>query len=71
MNKAYRYEIEPHPSVTGGGWCLRLYEDGQEVGGALFAPVYSDDWDDVEASRLAHDQAVGRGEQWLATRQLG
>lgn len=68
MSKAYRYEIEPRPAAVGSGWCLRLYEDGQEVGGGIFPPTYSDDWDDEEASRLAHAEAQDLGEHWLATR---
>lgn len=32
----YRYEIDPRPAELGGGWRLRLLEDGQEVGGGVF-----------------------------------
>lgn len=32
----YSYEINPRPVELGGGWRLRLIEDGQEVGGGVF-----------------------------------
>ncbi len=31
-----RYEIEARDSALGGGWRLRLLEDGEEVGGGAF-----------------------------------
>jgi hypothetical protein len=33
---SYSYEIEPRPSNLGGGWHLRLLEDGTEIGGGVF-----------------------------------
>ncbi|MFC3279283.1 hypothetical protein ACFOHQ_22380 [Xanthomonas fragariae] len=30
------YEIEPRPIDLGGGWRLRLLQDGEEVGGGVF-----------------------------------
>ncbi len=30
------YEINPRPTELGGGWRLRLFEDGEEVGGGVF-----------------------------------
>lgn len=36
----YSYEITPRPAELGGGWRLRLLEDGQEVGGGVF-PIAS------------------------------
>ncbi|MCY0853091.1 hypothetical protein [Cupriavidus sp. D39] len=32
----YRYEIDSRPTELGGGWRLRLFEDGQEAGGGVF-----------------------------------
>lgn len=32
----YEYELTPRPVDLGGGWKLRLLEDGQEVGGGVF-----------------------------------
>lgn len=30
------YDILPRPDHLGGGWVLRLLEDGEEVGGGVF-----------------------------------
>lgn len=30
------YQIDPRPAELGGGWRLRLIEDGEEVGGGVF-----------------------------------
>lgn len=38
----YCYEINPRPVELGGGWRLRLLEDGEEVGGGVF-PIALDD----------------------------
>lgn len=32
----HSYEINPRPIELGGGWRLRLLEDGKEVGGGVF-----------------------------------
>jgi hypothetical protein len=45
----YSYTVEPRPDHLGGGWRLRLIEDGQEVGGGVFPapardPVEGIDW---------------------------
>jgi len=37
----YSYDITPRPVELGGGWRLRLLEDGDEVGGGVF-PVVPD-----------------------------
>jgi hypothetical protein len=31
-----RYEVEPRPLDLGGGFPLRLFKDGEEVGGGVF-----------------------------------
>lgn len=38
----YAYEITPRAAELGGGWNLRLLEDGEEVGGGVF-PVQADE----------------------------
>jgi hypothetical protein len=38
----YSYEVTPRPAELGGGWRLRLLEDGEEVGGGVF-PVAQDE----------------------------
>lgn len=61
---AYRYEIKKRPEGLGGGYRLRLIEDGQEVGGGVFAPE-----DETEAAELdAHMAAEDEGQYWLSTR---
>lgn len=35
----YTYEITPRARELGGGWKLRMLEDGQEVGGGVFPAV--------------------------------
>jgi hypothetical protein len=38
----HSYEITPRSIEVGGGWRLRLLEDGEEVGGGVF-PIDQDD----------------------------
>ena len=63
----YSYEINPRPVELGGGWRLRLLEDGQEVGGGVFPPV-EDIEDATEALQAAHDDAEATAYDWLDTR---
>jgi hypothetical protein len=37
----HSYEINPRPVELGGGWRLRLLEDGEEAGGGVF-PVMAE-----------------------------
>ncbi|MDI3260846.1 MAG: hypothetical protein QJR02_14260 [Sinobacteraceae bacterium] len=46
----YRIEIDPRPEELGGGWRLRLIEDGEEVGGGVYPP---DEYDDALADGQA------------------
>lgn len=50
----YAYEITPRPVELGGGWRLRMLEDGEEVGGGVF-PV---DRDDPQAGVTWWDQCT-------------
>lgn len=56
----YSYEITPRPSELGGGWRLRLLEDGEEVGGGVFpvAPADSSEgmtwWNAIAANERGH-----------------
>lgn len=64
----YSYEISPRPAALGGGWRLRLLEDGEEVGGGVFPPV--DDIEDAEeALQAAHNDAMNTALDWLESRQ--
>lgn len=63
----YTYEIIPRPVELGGGWRLRLLEDGVEVGGGVFPSVEGID-DAMEALQAAHDDAEGEAYDWLDSR---
>lgn len=56
------YDIEPQPAGLGGGWRLRLFEDGEDAGGGVFSAA---DITDADAMQEAHDEAVERGEDWV------
>jgi len=54
------YKIESRHADLGGGWNLKLYEDGQEAGGGAF-PIQEDDphagmawWNGLPEGRRAH-----------------
>ncbi|HCZ49109.1 MAG TPA: hypothetical protein DCZ11_08900 [Gammaproteobacteria bacterium] len=58
-----RIEVEPRPPELGGGWRLRLIEDGAEVGGGIFPPTT----DDPEAMD-AYADALTAGYEWTNSR---
>jgi hypothetical protein len=64
----FSYEITLRPVELGGGWQLRLLEDGLEVGGGVFPPVqeYKDAQDALEA---ALDDAEREAYAWLASKE--
>jgi len=64
----YTYEILPRPVELGGGWRLRLLEDGVEVGGGVFPPSEFSD-NEVDALQLAHFDAEDVAYAWLDTRE--
>ena len=53
------YQIDPRPAELGGGWRLRLLEDGEEVGGGVF-PAESE-----AAADAAYAQALEEAESWF------
>ena len=63
----YSYEINPRPVELGGGWRLRLLEDGVEVGGGVFPPVEGIE-DAKEALQAAFDDAETEAYDWLDSR---
>lgn len=63
----FRYEIDKRPAELGGGWRLRLLEDGEEVGGGVFPPDESIE-DAQKALANAYDDALDDGEAWLSSR---
>jgi hypothetical protein len=60
------YQIDPRPAELGGGWRLRLIEDGEEVGGGVF-PLgeYDHAGTDEEAARYAYEDALAEAEAWV------
>lgn len=65
--KTYGYTIDPRPAALGGGWRLRLLENGEEIGGGVFPPL------DIDDARLALDMAYSEALEvatdWLETRK--
>lgn len=59
----YSYQIDPRPADLGGGWRLRLLEDGEEVGGGVF-PASNDE----ESKQAAYQQAFMEANIWVGTR---
>ena len=57
---SYSYQTEPRPAELGGGYRLRLFENGEEVGGGVF-PLSEDE----DALAAALDEASA----WLASRE--
>lgn len=66
----YSYEITPRPDHLGGGWRLRLLEDGEEVGGGVFPPVDGIE-DAQEALQAAQDEAMGEALDWMDSHSPG
>ena len=65
----YRYEITPRPVNLGGGWRLRLLEDGEEVGGGVFPlSEYVTAENAEEAASYAYEDALAVASAWLASR---
>lgn len=68
----YEYEINPRATELGGGWQLRLLEDGEEVGGGTFAlPEYIDLKDETEVACAAgwvYEDALAEATAWLVSR---
>ncbi len=66
----YHYALEPRETALGGGYRLRLFEGGQEVGGGVFplgefldGEITTDD-----ADKMAFSDAQAEGESWLSSR---
>ena len=64
----YAHTITPRPPELGGGWRLRLLEDGEEVGGGVFPP---DDASETpkDALQAAFDDAESEAYAWLDSRE--
>ena len=55
MTSLRSFEITSRPADLGGGWRLRLLEDGQEAGGGVFPIADSD-------GAAAYAEALQEGE---------
>ena len=55
------YQIDPRPQELGGGWNLKLFEGGEEMGGGVFPLVPNTDGTDFDA---AYQDATDEGEAW-------
>jgi hypothetical protein len=63
----YGYEIEPRPADLGGGWRLRLLEDGAEAGGGVFPlAAYPDAENAEQAEKMAYEDALAEASAWMA-----
>ena len=62
----FSYQIESRPVSLGGGWRLRLFEGGEEVGGGVF-PV--PEGGPAEAVQAAYQDAVCEASLWMIARE--
>lgn len=73
----YEYDLTPRPAALGGGWKLRLLQDGQEVGGGVFPLAWQDEpergvhwWNEMTEEFRSHWLSVAGSavpaEAWLA-----
>lgn len=76
------YQITERPAELGGGWCLKMYQDGEEMGHGVYPLPTLDEWTDdgepvavdeeVEhtmdrlCAEILHAAAVSDGESWLS-----
>lgn len=64
----FSYEITPRPDNLGGGWRLRLLEDGVEVGGGVF-PMEGGSQNPTQALQAAFEDAEAEAYSWLDSRE--
>jgi len=61
--KNYSYQIDPRSVEVGGGWRLRLLENGEEVGGGIFPPI--EGFGDELGLQIAYDDAIYEASVWI------
>ncbi len=66
---SFSHEITPRPVELGGGWRLRLLEDGVEVGGGVFPPEGGSESTMEDALQVAYDDAESEAYAWLDSRE--
>lgn len=65
----HSYEITPRQDDLGGGWRLRLLEDGVEVGGGVFPMEGGSETPRETALQEAFDDAEAEAYAWLDSRE--
>jgi hypothetical protein len=65
----FSYEITPRTVELGGGWRLRLLEDGVEVGGGIFPPNNASELSMENRLQAAYDDAKREAYAWLDSRR--
>jgi len=65
----YSYDITPRSAELGGGWRLRLLEDGVEVGGGVFPPDEIGSQNPKDAIQAAFDDAEAEAYAWIDSRE--
>lgn len=66
---SFSYEITQRPVELGGGWRLRLLEDGVEVGGGVFPPDGGSESTMEDALQAAYEDAESEAYAWLDSRE--
>ena len=59
----YSYQIDPRPASLGGGWRLRLLENGEEMGGGVFPASENE-----TSKAAAYEDALAEATAWLSSR---
>lgn len=67
----YSYEIVSRPADLGGGWKLRLLEDGEEMGGGVFPLAAYQGANEKEAGKKALADAMAEADEWIESRRVG
>lgn len=62
MAVKFTFNITERPTELGGGWRLRLYENGVEVGGGIFEAV----WEMGSDVDVAYLEALQEAAVWCA-----
>ena len=57
------YQIFHRLIELGGGYSVKFYEDGEEMGGGVFPRVLNTEEPDFDQ---AHQDAVNEGQNWIA-----
>jgi hypothetical protein len=67
----YGFEIRSRNADLGGGWALRLFEDGEEMGGGVFPLAAYQGATAKEARKMALADALAEAESWIDSRRCG